>query len=115
MDATNVFKPDISWYAKARAPDPRSPRPYPLPNLAVEIRSPSTWTYDIGAKWGTYEREGLPELWLVDTESETVLVYRRSSPEVADFDVALELGAGEALASPLLPGFSLAVSELFDR
>jgi hypothetical protein len=31
------------------------------------------------------------------------------------FDVALELGSGEALASPLLPGFELVLDELFRR
>jgi hypothetical protein len=49
----------------------------------------------------------------VDTKSETVLVFRRSEPQAASFDVALEIGIGERLASPLLPGFSLAVAELF--
>ncbi|MBA3509437.1 MAG: Uma2 family endonuclease [Thermoleophilaceae bacterium] len=113
MDATNVFKPDISWYAAARAPDPRSPRPYPLPNLAVEIRSPSTWTYDIGAKRVTYEREGLPELWLIDTAAETVLVFRRTEATSPAFDVALELEASDRLTSPQLAGFGVAVGELF--
>ncbi len=63
----------------------------------------------------TYERHGLPELWLVDTQSESVLVYRRSSPSAPELDVALELAAGEALTSPALPGFSLPVAELFAR
>jgi hypothetical protein len=38
-----------------------------------------------------------------------------SSPTTADFDVALELGASEALTSPLLPGFALVVEEIFAR
>jgi len=29
------------------------------------------------------------------------------------FDIALELAAGDALGSPLLPGFALSLSELF--
>lgn len=63
-----------------------------LGDLAVEVRSPSTWRYDIGTNKATYEHHALSELWLVDTESGAVLVYRRSSPSVPDFDVAL--GAG---------------------
>jgi hypothetical protein len=31
------------------------------------------------------------------------------------FDVALELAAGKTLASPLLPGFGLALDQLFRR
>jgi len=115
LDDANVFAPDVWWVSEAHLPDPRGLGLLGPPDLAVEVRSPSTWRYDVGAKRATYERHGLPELWLVDTESETVLVYLRSSPEVADFDVALELGASEALTSPLLPRFALVVEELFAR
>jgi len=109
----NVFEPDIVWYAARRVPRLEDDRPYPLPDLAVEIRSPSTWVYDIGAKKTAYERHGLPELWLVDTVADELLVFRRSEPESATFDVAIELGRGDTLASPLLPGFSLPLEELF--
>jgi Uma2 family endonuclease len=113
LDEYNVFEPDIVWYAAGRVPRLEDDRPYPLPDLAVEIRSPSTWAYDIGPKKAAYERHGLPELWLVDTVAAEVLVFRRSAPGAAAFDVALELGPTAVLASPLLPGFSLGLDELF--
>ena len=83
--------------------------------MAVQVRSPSTWRYDIGTKKGTYERLGVAELWLVDTAADEILVYRRSSPNVAEFDVALELTTTDSLTTPLIPGFSLDVAALFDR
>lgn len=113
IDELNVFAPDLLWYADGRLPDPESPPPYELPDLAVEVRSPSTWRYVLGPKKSAYERRGLPELWLVDTVSRTVLVFRRSRPRAPAFDVALELTAPEELSSPLLPGFSLPVGEVF--
>ena len=85
----------------------------PHPDLAVEVRSPSTWRYDVGAKKAAYERGGLAELWLVDTVAEVVRVFRRSEPAAPAFDVVLEVGAGEQLTSPQLPGFALSVSALF--
>lgn len=88
-------------------------RPQPLPDLAIEVRSPSTWRYDIGAKKAAYERHGLTELWLVDVDAAVVLVFRRSQPGGMAFDVSLEVGRGEGLSSPQLSGFSLAVNELF--
>jgi Uma2 family endonuclease len=115
LDEGNVFAPDVWWVAEEHRPATNALGLHGPPDLAVEVRSPSTWRHDVGAKKTTYERHGLPELWLVDTESETVLVYRRSSPTTADFDVALELGASEALTSPLLPGFALVVEEIFAR
>ncbi len=113
IDDRNVYAPDVLWYAHGRAPGMQARPPYPMPDIAAEVRSPSTWRYDIGAKKSGYEREGLRELWLVDTAADEVLVFRRSSADAPSFDVALELGTGDALASPLLPGFALALSELF--
>ena len=113
VDETNVLVPDVWWVADDHRPSADALRLDRPPDLAVEVRSPPTWRYDVGAKKAAYERAGLPELWLVDTESETVLVYRRAAPESREFDVALELGAGEALWSPLLPGFTLPVAGIF--
>ena len=115
LDGRNVFAPDLLWWAEGRVP-PRDARPpYPMPDIAVEVRSPATWRYDIGEKKAGYERHGLPELWLLDTAAEVVLVFRRSQPNAATFDVALELGGAEELTSPLLPGFAPAVESLFSR
>ena len=85
------------------------------PDLVVEVRSPSTWRYDTTIKFRQYEDSGVAEVWLVDTAAQTVLVYRRSTPQCASFDVALEIGAGETLTSPLLEDFQLDVTELFSR
>jgi len=112
VDEHNVYAPDLLWYEGERGPVPDQ-RPSPLPDLAVEIRSPSTWRRDIGAKKEAYERRGLRELWLVDTAADVVLVSRRFWRDARSFDVAVELGRGEVLESPLLPGFGLALQALF--
>ncbi len=44
-----------------------------------------------------------------------MLVHRRSSAAATELDVALELGGGELVTTPLLPGFSLDPEALFDR
>ncbi|MEA2233741.1 MAG: hypothetical protein QOD83_3557 [Solirubrobacteraceae bacterium] len=101
------------WYAEGRAPARDEDRPYPLADIAIEVRSPSTWRYDIGAKKAAYERAGLKELWLVDTSADVLLVFRRSSTASTSFDQALELTTEDELTSPLLPGFVLPLSALF--
>jgi|SRR5680860_454787 len=115
MDEHNVFGPDVLWFSESRRPPQLDEYPEWVPDLCVEIRSPGTWRYDVGAKKAVYERGGLPELWLVDDTADTVLVYRRSDPEAKRFDVALELTRGNTLGSPQLPGFALALDELFRR
>ncbi len=114
LDDRNVYAPDLLWYRAERAPSIADKAPYPMPDLAIEIRSPSTWRYDIGTKKTVYEREGLPELWLVDSDAAVLLVFRRSAASAPSFDVALELDAGATLTSPLLPDFALDVGALFD-
>jgi hypothetical protein len=64
-------------------------------------------------KFRKYEAARGAEVWLVDTASNTVLVYRRSTETSPEFDVALELGAGEQLVTPRLDGFALDITALF--
>lgn len=111
LDQYNVYEPDVLWYAQDRAPSLTDRPPYPIPGLAVEVRSPSTWRKDVGRKKAVYEARGVGELWLVDFTA--VLVYRRSGPKQATFDVELELAPEETLTSPLLPGFALPVARLY--
>jgi Uma2 family endonuclease len=115
MDEHNVYGPDVLWFSEAHIPADFDAYPERVPDLCVEIRSASTWRYDIGANKRVYEAGGLPELWLVDDASETVLAYRRSEPRLESFDITLELGSGEELTSPMLPEFSLALDGLFER
>ena len=115
LDDRNVFAPDVWWVPEEARPARDATRIVGPPALAVEVRSPSTWRYDVGTKKSTYERLGLAELWLVDTAADEVLVFRRSSPQGAAFDVELELAAGDELTTPLLPGFTIDLAGLFDR
>ena len=109
LDDATVLAPDVLWFAEPI--DLGAPRAPLMPDLAVEVRSPATWVYDIGPKRQLYERHGLRELWLADTASRTVLVYRGSRP-AGGFDLQAELTAQQPLSSPLLPGFAVPVGEL---
>ncbi len=114
LDARNVYAPDVVWYREERAPRRGDMAPFAVPDIAVEVRSPSSWRYDVGSKKAGYERHGVAELWLVDTAADVVLVFRRSEPKAARFDVSLELTADDTLTSPLLPGFALPVGAVFE-
>ena len=109
LDDATVLAPDVLWFAEAiDLGAPRAPR---MPDLAVEVRSPATWVYDVGPKRELYERHGLRELWLADTASRTLLVYRRSRDRAASTSRPSST-AEQTLSSPLLPGFAVAVGEL---
>jgi Uma2 family endonuclease len=114
IDDENVFAPDLWWVGEQRRPVPGQLDLDGLPDLVVEIRSPSTWARDLGIKRPAYETVGVLEAWYVDTEARTVLVFRRSTPAGTFFDVNVELGSDDNLTSPLLDGFALRVDSIFE-
>ena len=75
-----------------------------VPDLLVEILSPTTTTIDRRVKHALYELVGVPEYWIVDPERNTVQVFRLSGGRYAE---ALALGLGDRLETPLLPGLSI--------
>ena len=82
------------------------------PDLVVEILSPGTRKTDEVTKRKLYERFDVQEYWVVDPELETIKVHRRGD---RGFGRALELSAeaGDILTTPLLPGFSVSLAEVF--
>jgi Uma2 family endonuclease len=108
IDGRNVYVPDMWWVPDGRRPDDDAVWYEGPPVLVAEVRSPRTWKYDIGKKKDRYVKTGASELWLVDTASDTVLVYRGE-------DEALEIGRGEVLTSPNVADFALDLTDLFDR
>jgi Uma2 family endonuclease len=114
LDDRNVLAPDAFWASEGRIPADGTHLDF-VPELVIEVRSPSTWRFDTTVKFRKYEASGAAEVWLVDTASNTVLVYRRSDPASPTFDVAHELAAGETLTTLLLPEFAIDIGELFNR
>jgi Uma2 family endonuclease len=78
-----------------------------IPDIAVEVLSPSETTRMIVRKLGQYFTAGVKEVWLVDSEARTVEIWTGPNPPER------ELTDGETLTSVLLPGFSLTLEALF--
>jgi Uma2 family endonuclease len=102
------YLPDLAWYAADRVDDEGNAPDGP-PDLAVEVRSPSTRTFDLVRKRADYARIGVRELWLIDPEGPAALALRRDG---AEFVVVEDVAASGTLASPLLPGLSVVVGRL---
>ena len=113
LNDRNVYNPDILWYAEDRAPRRGRSPPYPMPNIAVEVRSQSTWRYDVGVKRRVYEQQGLPELWLVDIRARPCSSSAARGRTRRSSTSRSSSSATSSSTSPQLPGFSLALSELF--
>lgn len=115
LDGHNVYAPDLWWVPADRRPSGTESRFSAPPPLVVEVRSPSTWRYDVGTKLRHYEAAGVAEAWLIDTAADVVLVFRRSRPDAPTFDVARELTVDDTLSTMLIPGWDIDLATLFAR
>ena len=90
-------------------------RPYPIPDLAVEVRSPSTWRYDIGAKKCSPTSAPASRSCGSSTRPRArCSIFRRSSARAARRSTSRSSSPpADELTSPQLPGFALALSSLF--
>ena len=80
------------------------------PLLTVEVLSPSNTRRDIEQRLADYRSIGVPECWLSRFPSRSVEVLRLTA------DAAITVatyGMGDTLRSEVLPGFELAVDDIF--
>ncbi len=107
--------PDIVWISLSRLAAARDSAGHlhAAPELMVEVLSPGTTNErrDLELKLKLYSRQGVQEYWIVDWRLRTVQVYRRHEQALALVSTA---GAGDTLTSPMLPGFSLRVDDIWE-
>lgn len=108
MKSGRVRLPDVAFVRTDRLPKTREPIPTLAPDLAVEVLSESNTTAEIDQKLREYFASGTQLAWIIDPDAETVRIYHTAETVAAllEKDGTLD---GEAV----LPGFKLAISELF--
>jgi Uma2 family endonuclease len=104
-----VRAPDVCFIAGHRLPDGRLPRGYSeiVPDLIVEIVAPNDRAAAIQAKTQEWLTAGARLVWLVFPDPGMVLVYQPGG--LSNYHERDDLLTGE----PVLPGFSVRVSDLF--
>lgn len=109
----NDYEPDVIFLgtAKSALVTPDTLR-FPVPDLIVEVLSPSTEARDRGVKFEDYARHGVGEYWIVDPEAETVELHRLGGNEL--YPPAPRQHDGD-LASDVIPGFTIPVRAIFDE
>ena len=109
----DVVEPDLLYMSHTRAQAVlTAANVQGVPELVIEISSPSTRTRDETIKRRLYEREGVSEYWVVDPDIDVIRIYRR---EGDGFGRPRELSAepGDVLTTPLFEGLDLALSDVF--
>jgi Uma2 family endonuclease len=109
----DVVEPDLLYLSNARAKEALTAvHVLGVPELVIEIGSPSTRQRDETVKRRLYERAGVTEYWVVDPELDLIRVYRRESAGFAR-PVELSAEAGDVLSTALLPGLDIPLSRVF--
>jgi Uma2 family endonuclease len=80
-----------------------------VPTMAIEILSPSDVKKDVTEKINDYLAAGVPLVWIIDPDYETVTVHRPGNPAEL-FNTTHEISA-----DPHLPGFLVPVARIFRR
>jgi Uma2 family endonuclease len=111
-DPAVVVQPDVLFVAKTGAARLTKRGVVGPPDLVVEIVSPGTTRLDGVKKRALYERHGVREFWLVLPDLDQIEALRLDA--TGRFFAPTLIDATGILESPLLPGFSLPLSELFD-
>lgn len=102
--------PDVSFVSKEKLPINWRTYPNIAPDLAIEVTSPSDKDYEIEAKVAEYLRAGVNLVWVIHPFSRTIDVY-----QLPDGLIRQTLGGNSELdGAPVLPGFKLAISKIFD-
>ena len=83
------------------------------PDLVIEVLSPSSRRIDKVRKLRLYDAYGVEEYWLADPEPDTLGIYRRAPAGQLTLQESLSLAAGDVLETPLLPGLSIPLAEIF--
>ncbi|MCY3020704.1 MAG: Uma2 family endonuclease [Planctomycetota bacterium] len=112
LSEEDVFQPDLLFISREHGSRIASEGIRGVPDLCVEVLSPSTRDLDLKTKRRQYARFGLPELWIVDPDANSLHVFRLQ--EDAD-NAAAVLTAKDTLTTPLLPGFTLKLDKLFEK
>ena len=114
-DSHNFYAPDVAFVRKERMP----PAPFPqtfagfMPDLAVEIASPSNTVAELHAKAEIYVRNGTELVWILFPDSYSAEVCRLDEADQLMIE-SLSID-GKLLGEDVLPGFELELRQLFNR
>jgi Uma2 family endonuclease len=106
--------PDVIWISRERLATALLPdgKLHKAPELVIEVLSPGLTNAqrDRQIKLKLYSRRGVQEYWVVNWQDQNLEIYQR---EDAMLILNKTLYQSDQLQSPLLPGFTCQVSELF--
>lgn len=114
LSPTDAVIPDVVWISQERLANgvDQAGHLTVAPELVVEILSPGELNEqrDRSVKLKLYSLHGVQEYWIVNWQLKSLEIYRRLEAQLHLVATLLE---NDTLISPLLPGFSTSVAQIF--
>ena len=112
MANRNVRMPDVSFFRSDRFPDGKPPNLAVnacVPDLAIEILSPTNTKKEMAQKLAEYFAAGVKLVWYIDPPTRTAKLYTA-------IDQLTEITAdGYLLGGEILPGLQIQLGKIFSR
>ncbi len=102
--------PDLTYVSYERLPanwEEDAPCPV-LPELVIEIISPSQSFGEMTSKAMDYLQAGVSRVWVIDNQAQSVTVF-------GEKEIPQTFGVGDIISDALLPGLKVTVAELFAK
>ncbi len=105
------FEPDLCVWRAADHTFDRELVLYPRPDLAIEVLSPRTRNRDLGKKKKEYAIAGTYEYWVVDTDSDTLTLFKNLGQL---FDDGTIFGVQDRVVSSWLPALNFPLDAVWE-
>jgi len=106
----DTFQPDIIFISKEKSNIIGEIKIEGVPDLIIEILSPSTAYYDLGRKYKVYEKAGVREYWLIHPDRKRIEVYINKDERFQLLNAVEETGI---IKSELLKDFEVELAKVF--
>ena len=113
LDERNGVQPDLVYVSPDRTGILTRRGIRGVPDLVVEILSPSTEATDRGVKLRRYAAFGIPHYWIIDPATRTLEAYRLSATAAGEYELSVTVGSTSTFEPDLFPGLSIPVGELW--
>jgi Uma2 family endonuclease len=111
LDDYNAPQPDLIFVSQAKQNIIQEEGIFGVPDLLVEIISPSSIKTDKFDKYKIYQQFAVQEYWLIDPKNQSIEVYTLQNDKYELFSFGVEKGN---VQSTVLAGLEIEVSEIFN-
>ncbi|MCS6794398.1 MAG: Uma2 family endonuclease [Raineya sp.] len=110
LDEGNLVVPDLIFVQESRKNIITEKGIEGIPDLVVEILSPSTARYDRGEKMKLYKKHQVPEYWIIEPKMQVVEIYTYQNGDYDLQEYAMEKGL---VKSKVLRDLQFDVEQIF--